>query len=408
MDPLRRLVAGQRATLEGRQGAIRIRRETPSLKPFERSGGEMERFCRTARASGSCLEEARGAIFADPNSRNEGIVRLGAGDPDPGEYESSASSRIEAVIAGCGDLGTALGLILAARGARVTGIRRSAIPLPAPLRTLSLDLAGLRMADGRRTPSLMTADIVVYAVAAGRRDEQAYRRAYIEGVDALLKVLEMRDIPPKRIFFVSSTSVYGECAGRWVDEDTPPRPRGFAGESVLAGERRMLEGPVPATVVRLGGIYGPGRGWLIDRVRQGGRCLFDPPRFTNRIHRDDAAAAIAHLVDLAPRQPIADSYIAVDHEPAAECEVMEWLARQIGAPPVKRIRGSESLDSTSSAGGGKRCRNVRLLSEGYVFRYPSYREGYRAVLAGTGVRYRLAKGGRGPIVGLLGSDPSSS
>ncbi|WP_025770335.1 SDR family oxidoreductase [Thioalkalivibrio sp. HK1] len=370
-------------------------------------------FYRKDRASKPCLEEGRGAIFADPNSDNEDIGRGGADNHDPGEYESSASSRsgpsrIEAVIAGCGDLGTALGLILAARGAQVTGIRRSTISLPAPLRTLSLDLADLDMSKGRQVPSLMTADIVVYAVAAGRRDEDAYRRAYIEGVDALSRVLEMRDTPPKRFFFVSSTSVYGECAGRPVDEDTPPQPQGFPGESLLAGERRVLESPLPATVVRLGGIYGPGRTWLIDRVRQGGRCLFDPPKFTNRIHRDDAAQAIAHLADLAQSRPIADTYIAVDHEPAAECEVMEWLAKRIGAPPVERARGSKSLDSTPGAGGGKRCRNGRLLSEGYVFRYPSYREGYRAVLEGKGVRYRPAKGGRGAIVEPVESGPSSS
>ncbi len=372
----------------------------------------MESFYCTALGSGSRLEEERAAIPPDPNSSDEDILRPGSGDSDSGECESSPLSRIEAVIAGCGDLGSALGLILAARGARVTGIRRSRSPLVAPLRTLSLDIAALRPTEGARIAALMRADIVVYALAAGRREKDAYDKAYIEGVDALSRVLELRDTPVMRVFFVSSTSVYGECAGRWVDEDTPPQPQGFAGESVLAGERRMLAAPFPATIVRLGGIYGPGRSWLIDRVRRGGRCHCDPPRFTNRIHRDDAAHAIAHLVDLAvdraPRRSLADIYTLVDHEPAAECEVMEWLAKRIGAPPVERISGSESFDPTSSLRAtGKRCRNARLLSEGYAFRYPSYREGYRAVLAGEGVRYRPAKGVSSLNPALLESDPSS-
>ncbi len=338
--------------------------------------------------------EERGIVFADPNARKESFAGSQANASDSAQPAPSRSATCEAVIAGCGDFGIALGLILAARGVEVTGIRRSSSPLPAPLRTLSLDLAELRSSAKRLIPAsspLMTADIVIYAVAAGRREEAAYRRAYIEGVDGLLNVLESRDTAPQRIFFVSSTSVYGECAGREVDEETRPRPQGFAGESVLAGEERMLCSPIPATVVRSGGIYGPGRGWLIDRVRRGGRCQDDPPKFTNRIHRDDLAAAIAHLADLASRRPIADRYIAVDHEPALECEVMEWLARQIGAPLPARVR---RLDPLASKGGadalGKRCRNARLLSEGYVFCHPSYREGYRAVLAGKGVRYRPA------------------
>ena len=104
------------------------------------------------------------------------------------------------------------------------------------------------------------ADVVVYAVAAGRRDEDAYRRAYVDGVAALLDVLEGRAEPPRRVLFVSSTSVYGECGGARVDEITPPDPSGFAGECLLAGEERMLGGPIPATVVRFAGIYGPAAG----------------------------------------------------------------------------------------------------------------------------------------------------
>ena len=284
-------------------------------------------------------------------------------------------SRI--LIAGCGDVGTALGLALAEHGHEVFGARRSAHRLPEPLRPLPVDLTDARAIE-RAIP---TVDAAVYAVAAGSRDEGAYRRAYVDGVSALLEVLEARAESPRRVFFVSSTSVYGERGGEWIDETAPLAPRGFAGESLVAGERRMLASPIPATVVRFAGIYGPGRGWMIERARAGARCAGDPPKFTNRIHRDDCAGVLAHLVDLGDRCD--DVYIGVDDAPVEECEVLEWLAARLHAPAPRRVRGDEA----ASRGSGKRCSNARLRASGYRLRHPTFREGYAAVLAGEGVRY---------------------
>lgn len=280
------------------------------------------------------------------------------------------------LIAGCGDVGTALGLILGRSGHEVFGARRSAQRLPAPLRPLSVDVTDHRAIE-RTIPAV---DVVVYAVAAGRRDQGAYRRAYVDGVSALLDVLESWAEPPRRVFFVSSTSVYGERGGAWIDETTPLDPSGFAAESLVAGERRMLASPIPSTVVRFAGIYGPGRGWLIKRARAGACCSGAPPKFTNRIHRDDCAGVLAHLIE---RKQVEDVYIGVDDAPAEECEVMEWLATRLGAPAPRRVRAGEA----AAQGSGKRCKNARLRASGYRFRYPTYREGYAAVLAGEGVRY---------------------
>ena len=256
------------------------------------------------------------------------------------------------------------------------GARRSAHRLPAPLRRLAIDLTD-RGAINRIVPAV---DVVVYAVAAGRRDEQAYRRAYVDGVSALLDALEERNDPPRRVFFVSSTSVYGERGGAWIDEATPLAPRGFAGESLAAGERRMLASPIPATVVRFAGIYGPDRGWMIERARTGASCAGDPPKFTNRIHRDDCAGVLAHLIE---REHVEDTYIGVDDAPVEECEVLEWLAARLGAPAPRRV-GTGTGEARAS---GKRCSNARLRASGYRFRYPTYREGYVSVLTGEGVRY---------------------
>ena len=281
------------------------------------------------------------------------------------------------LIAGCGDVGTALGLMLCERGHEVVGARRSARQLPASLHPLSVDVTDRRAIE-RKIPGV---DIVVYAVAAGRRDEGAYRRAYVDGVSALLDMLEARAEPPRRVFFVSSTSVYGERDGAWVDETAPLRPRGFAGESLVAGERRMFASSIPATVVRFAGIYGPGRGWLVKRAQAGACCVADHPKFTNRIHRDDCAGLLAHLV--AGDREGDEVYIGVDDAPVAECEVMEWLAARLGAPAPRRTHGGDA----AARGSGKRCSNARIRAMGYRLRYPTYREGYAAVLAGEGVRY---------------------
>ena len=315
------------------------------------------------------------------------------------------------------------------------GARRSAHLLPAPLHRLTVDLTDARAIE-RAVPAV---DIVVYAVAAGRRDEGAYRRAYVDGVSALLEVLEARAEPPRRVFFVSSTSVYGERGGAWIDETAPLAPRGFAGESLVAGERRMLASPIPATVVRFAGIYGPGRGWMIERARAGATCAGNPPKYTNRIHRDDCAGALAHLIAC---ERVDDVYVGVDDAPVEECEVLDWLADRLGAPAPRRVRtappgaesapsGAESAPSGAESGpsgaesgppgaesgppgaesappggesgppgteagprpgaaraSGKRCSNAKLRASGYRFRYPTFREGYAAVLAGAGERYR--------------------
>jgi nucleoside-diphosphate-sugar epimerase len=280
-------------------------------------------------------------------------------------------AEMTVLIAGCGYVGTELGLRLSEAGVDVVGLRRNAGHLPAALRPLSADLAEPDLAD--RLPPV---ESVVYAASAGASTEEAYRRAYVEGVGNLLRALTLRGMDVRRFVFVSSTAVYGEMDGGWVDEDTPPSPGGFRGEVMLEGERLVGQCPFPSTVLRLGGIYGPGRTRLMDRVRAGEAvCPGGGPLYSNRIHRDDAALALAHLLDL--RDP-APTYLGVDGEPTPVCEVYRFLAGLLGAPEP-RVDPSATRDRSN-----KRCSNRRLRGTGFRFRYPSFREGYRAVVAAGG------------------------
>ena len=144
----------------------------------------------------------------------------------------------------------------------------------------------------------------------------------------LLTVLRQTGQRPRRLLFTSSTSVYGQQEGEWVDENSPAEADGFSGRCIRAGEELLWDSPWPSVAVRFGGIYGPGRTRLIDSVREGTATRpAGPPVYTNRIHRDDCARALQHLLELPEAERL---YVAVDDDPAPLDEVLGWLARQLG------------------------------------------------------------------------------
>jgi nucleoside-diphosphate-sugar epimerase len=304
------------------------------------------------------------------------------------------------LMAGCGDLGTEAGLRFAAAGHRVVGWRRSPAKLPAVIESVAADLTTAPLPP---IPADTTA--VVVAVAADSPTEDAYRAAYVDGLanvlDALERAREHDGVAPpsqvRRVLFVSSTAVYGDAGGGWVDESTTPEPGGFSGRIIREAEELLLKrlqgtGLTPVAL-RLGGIYGPGRTRLLDQVRGGSAVSPAEPRYTNRIHRDDAAAAIVHLCTMAADpDPV---YLGVDNDPAELGEVQSFLAAELGLPqPPSEVPGGGPGGGSGGSGGGepsrggnKRCSNALLRSTGFEFAYPTFREGYRAILAGEGVRH---------------------
>lgn len=284
-------------------------------------------------------------------------------------------TRRAILIAGCGDVGTALGVRLAEAGHRVWGLRRHADRLPASITPVAADLA--EPASLGRVPSGV--DTLVYAAAADAFDERSYRRAYVDGLRNVLAALEARGARLDRVLFASSTAVYGQTNGEWVDEESPTEPSGFSGRVMLEGEATARCAGCPAALVRLGGIYGPGRGRLVEEVRAGRATVpADGPEWTNRIHRDDAAAALAHLVAL----PAIDGpWVAVDEEPADRAEVLRWIAARLGAPPPA-VRAAPAVPPARPR-TNKRCCSAKLVASGFRFRYPTWRDGYALLLASS-------------------------
>jgi nucleoside-diphosphate-sugar epimerase len=271
----------------------------------------------------------------------------------------------QVLLAGCGDLGTRVAERLIARGDEVWALRRTS-----PAATT----AGIRWIRGDLTSPQSLSDLprnvtqIVYAPAPDRRDENAYRAIFIEGLQNRLHALDASKL--RRVIFVSSSAVYGEHGDAWIDEDTPTSPPGFNGRVLREAEQWLGAQAVPSIVLRLAGLYGPGRMQLLDRLREGRvTAPREKKHWANRIHIDDAATAVVHLLGLAHPSSM---YLGVDNTPLPLDALYDHLAELIGAPAV--------IDGPAPVGvGSKRLSNARLRDSGFVPRWPDSRDGYAAL-----------------------------
>ncbi len=281
-------------------------------------------------------------------------------------------NKSNVLIVGCGDVGSALARqLLESNDFEVWGLRRDVSQLPEGVRPIKADLTS---GDLGKWPGRV--DYLVYCAAADGPGEERYHKAYIQGLKNTLEQLQQVQLNPARVLFTSSTSVYHQSEGEWVDEYSVVEPKSFSGKTMLKAESLLHSTKYPTTAVRFGGIYGPGRNRLIERVRQGKGCPAFPPVYGNRIHRDDCAGILAHLIKLDKQgQTLSDVYIGVDNEPAPVYEVLQWLADQINV----------TLDDSNPppARGNRRCCNKRILSSGYQFLYQDYKAGYRELICNS-------------------------
>ena len=263
----------------------------------------------------------------------------------------------DVLLVGCGDLGAAVGLRLADLGHDVLALRRNAARVPAPLVGRSVDLT-------RSAPDLtgVRPRFVVVALTARPRTEEAYRATYVDGMARALDALE---VPPERAVLVSSTAVMPSTEQPpLADETTAAAPSDGPGRMLVAAEEAFHERLPHGTVLRLSGLYGGSSTRLLDQVREG--RIDDPHRWTNRIHREDAAAAVVHLLTMDAEPD--DLYLGTDDEPAQLGAVAAYLAELLDAPAPP--------PADPHHGHGKRLSNARLRATGWTPTRPSYREGY--------------------------------
>jgi len=271
------------------------------------------------------------------------------------------------LLAGCGDLGLRLARRLQARGAEVWALRRQ------PPADGGADGIHWLRGDLTRPDTLagLPAGIthLAYLPAPSAREPAIYRAVFREGQAGLPAALDPGAL--RRVLFVSSSAVYGEHHGGWVDETTPPNPAGFNGRILLDSESWLAAQPVSSVSLRLAGLYGPGRLQLMERLRAGAaRAPRHPPHWANRMHIDDAAAAAAHLLALPHAEAV---YVGCDDTPLPLHELYAHLARLAGAP--------EPAEGPAPANvGSKKLSNARLRASGLALQWPDARAGYAALL----------------------------
>lgn len=280
---------------------------------------------------------------------------------------SAATPRV--LIVGYGDLGQAVGQALLADGLQVCGLRRSVCSHQGGVTMLCGDVT---QPASLAAIGAMAPHILVYCVAASAQSDDDYRACYVDGLRHVLTALEgARSL--RHVFFVSSTRVYGQPGDALLGEADAPMPADFGGRRLLEAERLLDDLPCGHTALRLSGIYGPGRNRLLALASAPDRWPAQNA-WSNRIHRDDAAAFIAFLIrKVLDGLAVDDCYIVSDSRPAPQYEVLRWLAKQLG-------QASDGLPSPA-ASGGKRLSNARMLATGFRLQYPDYRAGYAALLA---------------------------
>lgn len=278
------------------------------------------------------------------------------------------------LVIGCGDTGRRIAVSRLAAGDEVTGLVRGADSAEG-LQAAGID--ALQVDLDRDFGSLPAADVVFHCAPPPPDGGDDPR---------LIRVLAGLTRAPRRLVYIGTSGVYGDCGGAWVSEDRPPSPQTARARRRLAAEQRLAAWGGAYAVLRAPGIYGPGR-LPLDRVRAGEPVLADADSpWTNRIHVDDlAAAAVAAAAPDAPT----GVFNAADGHPTKVGVYYRELAALLGVAPPPEIDWTTaerewSAMRLSFLRESRRLDNTRLVRElGVSLRYPSYREGLADSLRGT-------------------------
>ncbi len=288
-----------------------------------------------------------------------------------------AADQKRLLLAGCGRLGRRLAKLAASNGWHVTALSRRAVSADGVHQSVAADLT---------VPESLAVlshgfDAAVYSPTPDERDAEAYQRIFCSGLQNLL---ERRILSTDgRLIFVSSTAVYGQNDGSWINEDSPAEPINFNGKILLEGERLALSSGYRSTIVRLSGLYGNADNYLIRRLLAGNVNTKNLDHWTNRIHLQDAAG----LIDLLLQSDSPNVINGVDDRPVLRIEMLRWLAEQLRQryPSTELDACCVQLDRAHAAGEqqqtGKRISNQSSRNLGYKYLYPDYQCGYADILS---------------------------
>lgn len=287
------------------------------------------------------------------------------------------------MIFGCGYVGTALAKTLVAEGIKVGALTRNTERASA-LRNLELEEVIVADLDGENWQSQLQGryQAVVNCVSSAGGGIEGYRKSYLSGQERIIEWAQSQQL--RRFVYTSSTSVYPQDEGALVDEDTDTSAAPPTGQVLLASEQ-LLEANADVLgrwyVLRLSGIYGPGRHFLLNQVKEGGGLIPGRGDYRmNMIHLDDILAAILAALG---GKAVSGVYNVSDDKPEKKEVVLAYLAKQLGLPkpefdpanipPRLQRRGGRMPDRSIS--------NQKAKSQlGWTLSYPSYKEGYTALI----------------------------
>jgi len=278
------------------------------------------------------------------------------------------------VIAGCGWLGTAVGRSLAGQRHRVVGVRRSA-EAARSLEAHGIEGVAVDLASPGFHESLPDrVDAVLACQAPSERSEEAYRAAYVDVTRSLIGWAVGAGV--RSFVYTGSTGVFGQDDGSVVDESTPPRVSTARARILADAEGVVLSDSgrdAGGRVVRLSGLYGPGRAGVIERVRNGTLALGPGDgAWMNWCHLDDAAGVVRAAME---RGVTGAVYHASDAEPARRRDVIRWIAGRLGIEPLRR-EADPGSGPALPGGADRRISSERTRRElGVRLRYPAFRDG---------------------------------
>jgi len=267
------------------------------------------------------------------------------------------------LIAGCGYVGSQLARILGEHGQECIALSlsgRSSEPLES--RVMSCDLSDLD-ALTELTQEIPRPSAVVHCASSNRGGLDAYRAVYLRGVENLISAF-----PDSQLFFTSSTSVYGQTDGSVVTEESPAEPKSETSRILREVEDIVLTNA--GTVLRLSGIYGPGRCIYLQRLLDNTATIESGSvsRYLNQIHRDDAAAAIAHLLQQPKDKVNGQIYNTTDDHSPTQRECYESLAKFFDKPLLPE---APPVEGSKRARTHRRISNEKLSATGWRPTYPT-------------------------------------
>jgi nucleoside-diphosphate-sugar epimerase len=281
------------------------------------------------------------------------------------------------LVVGCGYVGLPLALELAGQGHAVTALRRNPAPISSVLREAAIQTMAADISEPDSLRKVKAEfDIVVDCVASAGGTADDYQQVYFEGMRNLVGWLARS--PVTKLIYTSSTSVYGQTDGSWVDERSPAEPQSQTAQILLNTERLLLESAIASAIVlRLSGIYGPGRGYWFRQFIEGKAAIEGAgDRVLNMIHRDDVVRAVVAMVQV-PK--LGGIYNVSDDEPVTQRELLTWFAGETNLP-LPQASASEAKQFPRAASSKRICNRKLKKDLGFQLKYPTFREGYRQAI----------------------------